>query len=232
MAPVVTPATALVFGASGALGSVLATKLTDMGVRVMRVSRAAREGEAWITDDVNVWQERIEAKSVDRVVFAHGQNAAGGLSEQSPQQLAELFDANVVSIARWMHQIVESGIAARPCRVCIIGSVWANIARSEKLAYVVTKSAVGGLVRSLNIDLAGSGVVVNAVLPGLIDTQMTREYVSPESIAQVEHDTPGGRLVTPLNVAEVCSWLTSEASTGVSGQSLVVDGGWSSVRAV
>ena len=232
MAPLVTPGTALVFGASGALGSAVSGKLADLGSRVLRVSRTAREGDTWLSGDVRVWQDRIEPASVNRVVFAQGQNAAGGLSQQSPGQLEELFEGNIVTIARWMNQIVEADLATNPCRVCIIGSVWATTARTDKLAYIVTKSAVPGLVRALNAELAGMGIAVNAILPGVVDTPMTRKFLSAEAIAEVERATPGGRLVTAQDVAEACAWLTSPAAHGISGQSLVIDGGWSSVRTI
>jgi NAD(P)-dependent dehydrogenase (short-subunit alcohol dehydrogenase family) len=82
------------------------------------------------------------------------------------------------------------------------------------------------------IDMAGHGFAINAVLPGVIDTPMTRANLSAEQIARVEAETVGGLLATAQDVARAVSWLVDSQSRGVNGQSIVVDNGWSSVRHV
>jgi hypothetical protein len=166
------------------------------------------------------------------VVFAHGENTAGGIADVTADELARIIDANVLSIVRWVGDLRSSGLLAPNCRICIIGSVWANIARPKKIAYVVSKSAVSGLVRSLAIDLADDGIAVNAVLPGVIDTPMTRSFLSNESLEKLIAETPGRQLVSAPQIAEVCTWLVSPEAKGIVGQAIVVDNGWSISRYV
>jgi Dehydrogenases with different specificities (related to short-chain alcohol dehydrogenases) len=73
----------------------------------------------------------------------------------------------------------------------VISSIWQNIARQNKLSYCVTKAALQGLIQSLMIDLGSAGHLVNAVLPGVLDTQMTRNNLLAEQLQKSRtHDTP------------------------------------------
>ncbi|HVO30167.1 MAG TPA: SDR family oxidoreductase, partial [bacterium] len=83
-----------------------------------------------------------------------------------------------------------------------------------------------GLTRSLSLELAPHGVLVNAVAPGYVETDMTRKNNSPAEIAAIEKSIPLGRLAKPEEIAEVVAFLCSEKNTYVTGQTLVVDGGY------
>ena len=80
--------------------------------------------------------------------------------------------------------------------------------------------------------MAPSGLSINAVLPGVIDTPMTRANLSAEQIANIEKDSLGGYLANPGNVAQTISWLLSEDSAGLTSQFITVDNGWTINRHV
>jgi 3-oxoacyl-[acyl-carrier protein] reductase len=178
------------------------------------------------------WADRLATRSVNRVIWAHGINAEGSILDTGVEQLQSLFEANVLFIAQTLKAMLDRDVLARPARLVVVSSVWQHVARDRKLAYVTTKAALAGLVRSLVADLSGQGVSVNAVLPGVVDTPMTREFLSAEQIQQLEQSTPSRSLVKPEEVANVCAWLSSPASSGVNGQFVSVDGGWSEIRYV
>ena len=73
---------------------------------------------------------------------------------------------------------------------------------------------------------------MNAVLPGVVDTPMTRSNLSNDQIKKIEHETPAGKLVSATNVAKAVSWLASPESIGVNGQFIRIDNGWSQIRAI
>jgi 2-deoxy-D-gluconate 3-dehydrogenase len=89
--------------------------------------------------------------------------------------------------------------------------------------YVAAKHGLLGLTRALAIEWAPL-IRVNAIAPGLTDTDMTREYITPERRALLESITPAGRFVTPEEVAGALMYLVN--STAVYGQTIVCDGGW------
>jgi NAD(P)-dependent dehydrogenase (short-subunit alcohol dehydrogenase family) len=141
-----------------------------------------------------------------------------------------MLDVNVVLVARQLQGLLAAGRLRDGGAVVVLSSIWEQIARPGKFSYAVSKAAVGGLVRAAAADLAPRGIRVNAVLPGVVDTAMTRAMLSPGQVAAVEGATGAGRMVLPEDVATVVSFLTGPAAAGMTGQSVVVDLGFTVVR--
>jgi 3-oxoacyl-[acyl-carrier protein] reductase len=105
-------------------------------------------------------------------------------------------------------------------------------ARPNKLAYIASKAALSGLIPALAIDLASRGISINGVLPGVIDTPMTRANLSEAQIQNVEQSTPTSKLAKPEDVSRAVAWLVSDKSNGINGQWITVDNGWAVYRNV
>ena len=138
---------------------------------------------------------------------------------------------NSLSLSK-MELIMFSKKITNGARLCLVSSIWQHAIRSNKLSYSISKSALSGLVQSAALDLANQNILVNAVLPGVLDTPMTRSVLSIDQINSVASRTGFARLVTPQEVAALCHFLCSEANTALTGQSLVADLGFSNVRPV
>lgn len=227
----------LVFGITGAIGGAIAQRYRDAAWAVTGVSREARSAA-----EVIVWNplERDEATLAalqgvgpfDAVVWAQGSNFGDNVRSFDRVRHARMYDANVVFIVLSLQQLLAAGLLGPKARLCIISSIWQQQARQDKLSYVLTKSALHGLVLSLAADLGAQGVLVNAVLPGVVDTPMTRQNLTSEQITQIAGASPLGRLPTLEDVATAVYGLASEFNTGATGQFLTVDAGFSNVRYV
>ena len=112
-------------------------------------------------------------------------------------------------------------------RVVNIASIWAVLGRPGRGAYAATKAALAGVTRVAAAEYAGRGVLVNAVCPGYIATELTARNNPPEQLAAIAASIPAGRLGTTAEVAELVRWLCSDANTYMAGQTLVLDGGLS-----
>jgi len=112
-------------------------------------------------------------------------------------------------------------------RGCIVNvsSIWGLRGGSCETAYACTKAAVVGLTRSLALELAPSGIRVNCVAPGCIETDMVRA-LGEETRAMLMEETPLGRLGRPEDIAEAVAFLASDRAAFITGQVLTADGGF------
>jgi 3-oxoacyl-[acyl-carrier protein] reductase len=111
--------------------------------------------------------------------------------------------------------------------VCLSSIAGAAVGWGDHVPYVTAKSGVMGLVKGLAIELAGEGIRVNGIAPGLIRTAQsmsTEHSVGPEGLAAMEPSVPLGRIGKPEDVAGVAVFLASEQAAYLTGQTIVVDG--------
>ena len=220
----------LIFGSTGTLGGAILDKYRaekwDVTCTVRKVVNDC-DIHLPLTSAV------LDSKKFDAVVFAQGANVNGSAMQTGTKELNELFEANVTVIAESVSTLMGAGSINEGGRVVILSSLWEQFTRQEKFAYSVTKAAVGGLVRSLAVDLGRQKkILVNGILPGIVNSPMVARTLSPEQIANVVSQTPVGDLATPVDVANSVYMFGSSLNTGISGQSIFVDRGFSVARTI
>ena len=226
----------LVFGGSGAIGSAIVELYKSLNYSVWTTTRSDVSGNKQviqITGDAEADLLVINQLPVmDAIVWAQGVNLNDSVIEMNAENLREVLEANTVFVATTMNLLVSSGRATNGTRMCIISSIWQGIIRKDKLSYSVSKAALGALVKSAAIDLAEKGIFVNSVLPGVLDTPMTNSVLSKQQLDAIKESTGFGRLVTPAEIAHVVQFLCSDSNLGISGQSIVVDLGYSNAKQI
>jgi NAD(P)-dependent dehydrogenase (short-subunit alcohol dehydrogenase family) len=231
-----SPKKCLVFGAHGAIGTVVALEFERNKFQVWRSSRSHRPDIA--RGLVAVGESKADAGTMqalpefDAVVWAQGSNLNDSIAEFKAENLDELLNSNVKFVASTLATLISQNKIVSGAKMCIVSSVWQDAIRPNKLSYAVSKAALNGLLKSVALDLSDRKIFVNAVLPGVIDTSMTRGVLSDEQILAVQGRTGFGRLVQPEELAEVIYFLCSESNNCISGQSIVADLGFTNVRPV
>jgi len=220
----------LIFGSTGTLGSAILDKYR---AEKWNVTCAVRKVVNDCDIQLPLTSDVLGSKKFDAVVFAQGANVNGSAMQTGTKELNELFEANVTVIAESVSTLMGANAINEGGRVVILSSLWEQFTRQEKFAYSVTKAAVGGLVRSLAVDLGRQKkILVNGILPGIINSPMVARTLSPEQIANVVRQTPIGDLATPVDVANSVYMFGSNLNTGISGQSIFVDRGFSVARTI
>ncbi|MEP6982939.1 MAG: SDR family oxidoreductase [Sphingomicrobium sp.] len=224
---------ALVFGGGGQIGAACAEALRTAGVEVTATGRTADEAAGIAGYDPLVDKFALPGEApFDAVVWAQGANLNDSILDFDADRHRAIYDANVLFVLESLHALLVSDRLAGGARLCVISSVWQTVARPSKLSYMVSKAALQGLVLSAATDLAERGILVNAVLPGALDTPMTRQNLTPEQIGRIAGMTKFERLAALDDVAALVTFLCSAANTSITGQFVAVDLGFQNARLV
>jgi NAD(P)-dependent dehydrogenase (short-subunit alcohol dehydrogenase family) len=225
----------LIFGGTGVLGQSIADKFQANGYQVIY-------GVRTVSNPANQFQlplsggpvpELLKGELFDTVIFAQGANNNDSVINHSLDDLNRLFEANVSFISTTTKSLILHNLIKHKAKMVILSSFWEQITRQEKMSYTITKAAVGGLVRSMAVDLGNAkGILVNGLLPGVVDSPMARGLLKPEQIENVQRQTPGHKMIIPTDVANAAYLLGCEDNTAISGQSLFVDYGFTVSRSL
>jgi NAD(P)-dependent dehydrogenase (short-subunit alcohol dehydrogenase family) len=172
----------------------------------------------------------LDGALVSSVIWAQGMNFNDEVKSFDLEKHLQMYEANVTFIISSLQLLQKPKFLASDARLCVISSIWQNIARQNKLSYCVTKSALQGLIQSLSIDLGKKGLLINAVLPGALDTEMTHVNLEAAQIDVLKSATPLRSLPDLSDVTGLVSYLCSSQNTGITGQFIAADRGFSNAR--
>ncbi|MGH9088566.1 MAG: SDR family NAD(P)-dependent oxidoreductase [Acidimicrobiales bacterium] len=214
---------ALVLGGHGAIGTAITTRFEAAGYDVVATGR--KDLDLTDAESINRWFERSHPP-LGVLVHSAGINFPKPFMELSEDEIAATYETNVSGFLRVTRLAIPDLVAAKG-RVVVISSIFGFLSRVGRLPYSASKHALVGIVKSLALELAPDGVLVNAVSPGYIDTRLTWQNNDAETVHRLESAIPMRRMGTATEVAEVVYFLGSRQNGYVTGQDVVVDGGLS-----
>ena len=218
----------LVFGGSGTIGTAISEELSSRGIIVTSVSNISTSTDI---QTINGFDSLLNlGVKFDGCVWAQGINSNDTLLDS--ENFQQTLNANVIYIVESMQYLIKEDLLTANPSLVIVSSVWQQLTRKNKFSYSVSKAALEGLVNSVMADFSSTGLRINSVLPGVVDSKMTRENLTDSQIRKIEMETPTQTLVTTQELARVVAWLLSSDSRGVNGQFINVDNGWSHVRTI
>ena len=218
----------LVFGGSGTIGTAISEELFSRGIIVTSASNISTSTDI---QTINGFDSLLNlGVKFDGCVWAQGINSNDTLLDS--EHFQKTLNANVIYIVESMQYLIKKDLLAANPSLVIVSSVWQQLTRKNKFSYSVSKAALEGLVNSVMADFSSTGLRINSVLPGVVDSKMTRENLTDSQIRKIEIETPTQSLVTTQELARVVAWLLSSDSRGVNGQFINVDNGWSHVRTI
>ena len=158
-------------------------------------------------------------------------NAAGvtqsqsGLHDLDLDEWHRIVEVNQTGTMLGMRMAVTMMLDRGPCAIINISSIWGAVAGCGQIAYHASKGAVSVMTRNAAVTYAKRAVRVNAILPGLIDTEMVRDQ-RPEMRAATLGATPMGRIGRPEEIAAGVAFLASDEASYITGALLPIDGGF------
>ena len=162
---------------------------------------------------------------VDALVLCAGVSHTGLFTDMTDEQWHRVMDINVSGAFYLIRALAPQMVSDRSGSIVTISSMWGRSGASCEAAYSASKAAIIGLTQALAKELGPSGVRVNCIAPGVIDTKMMDEH-SEQTKKILADETPLGRLGTGEDVAKACAFLLSDDASFITGQTLGVDGGY------
>ena len=133
---------------------------------------------------------------------------------------------NVFGPRKILNVVVPKMKANMYGRIVNIASIWSVINRPGRSSYGISKNAIHGLTKALSVELAEYGIMVNSVSPGFTMTELTVRTNTPEQLEMLSKKVAARRLADPQEQANVVAFLCSELNSYMTGQNLIVDGGY------
>ncbi|MGB2578774.1 3-oxoacyl-[acyl-carrier protein] reductase [Elusimicrobium simillimum] len=215
--------TVFLTGGRGDIGAAIKAQFEAAGYTVLAPSSAELNLE-----DLEGVTKYFTQNTIEADIFVHcaGFNTPKEVSDVTAGDMLKTAKINYISFVEIVKALAPYMSAKKYGRILAISSLYGTISRSGRLPYSTSKHALNGAVRTLSCELAPHNILVNALSPGFVDTVMTRKNNTPERIAQLTKKIPLGRMASVEDIANTAFYLCSDNNSYISGQNIIVDGGF------
>jgi 3-oxoacyl-[acyl-carrier protein] reductase len=240
----------LITGATRGIGRQLAADFSKLGARLLLTGTNEEQIKSlrfhagyskdpkiryFCVDFTNAKSTRMflkelgEFKKVDVCVNNAGINRVNLLDESREEDWDDILAVNLKAPFMIMRTVSKVMKRNRYGRIVNIASIFGLISREKRVIYSASKFGLRGVTVSASNELARHNVLVNAVSPGFVRTDLTARMLSDREIAELTEQIPIRRLATPQEISNVVLFLASSLNTYTTGQNIVVDGGYVNV---
>jgi len=216
--------TALVTGASRGIGLAIANLFRESGIEVLAPTR--KELDLLSNNSVDTYIEELNRK-IDILVNNAGINPLAASTEVPDSDISDTLQVNLISPMRLIRGLLPSMINQKYGRIINISSVWSIVSKPGRIIYSISKSGLNGMTRAIAVEVAKYNILINAIGPGFVNTDLTRKNNSEEEIRNLENAIPIRRLADPVEIAEIVAFLCSDKNSYITGQTIFIDGGYS-----
>lgn len=236
--------TILISGASGGIGSEIARTLKNNNLILIynKNGKAILELQNELnqqnnveifkcnltnTEEIKNMVDTIIKKysTIDVLINCAGKSKFQLIQDTTEKDYYDIFDNNIKSTIMLTSAVSKHMISNQKGNIINISSMWGVVGASMESLYSASKGAMNTLTLALAKELGPSHINVNAICPGLIDTNMNSQ-LSTETIKNIVENTPIGRIGTPIDVANLVEFLISDKASFITGQIITVDGGF------
>jgi len=215
---------ALVTGGSRGIGLAIAQALSQQGFEVIAPLR--QEMDLLDPASIKKFLQQSNKEGIDILVNNAGVNVINRLESIDSESWNKMMRINLTAPLELIQGVAEGMKAKKWGRIVNISSVFGLVTREKRAGYSAVKSGLNGLTRTCAVELGPFGILVNAVCPGYVETDLTRQNNSPEELTRIAETIPLRRLAQPNEIARFVAFLCSEENTYLTGQTLAIDGGF------
>lgn len=212
-----------VTGAGRGIGKAIAASFEEAGGKIIAPTR----GEMDLKNPVSVDNYLIHNNSEPSIIVLNaGINIKAPLEEIQNHQILDNFQVNLFSSIQILKKFVPNMKKKRQGKIIFISSLYALVSKENRILYSSSKNAITGLIKTLSLELSPYNILINAVAPGYVMTEMTKQNLTDEEIMEITEMIPTKRLQTEEEIADLVLFLSSNLNQSITGQLIAVDGGF------
>lgn len=215
--------TVFLLGGLGGIGGAIKEEFTKAGYKV--VAPTSKQLDLSNPKKVEIYLKKHKM-DFDALVYCAGRNNPALIENQPFEEVLKTMQVNFLSFFQIAKATAPYFKKKKDGHILAISSVYSVISREGRSAYSASKDALNGFVRAIALELGPCNVKVNALSPGFVLTEMTRKNNTPAKIKALRKKIALGRLANPDDIARCAYFLCSEKNTYISGQNIIIDGGF------
>jgi len=221
---------AIIFGAKGSIGNYIYNEFHNENIDVKgTTSNSLNISENIMLVKNDYLDNLMDIEPVDIIIWANGDNCNDNITTYDESIFNNIINANVIFILNTLNFLLKNDKIKNNAKIVIISSIWEELSRDNKLSYTISKAALSGLVKNVSYDLSSRNILINNVLPGVINNEMSQKTLSKKQIDYIKNYMLFGRLITLSDVYKTVKFLVIE-NTGITGQSIKVDLGFTNIK--
>lgn len=213
----------LVTGGTGGIGTAIAALFDQFKGNVIVTN--SKLADFKYTEDIITLLD--ELPNIDICVNCAGINVINELHNINEEDFDDIMHVNVKAPFLISKHVAEHMKKQKNGKIVNISSIWGDKTISGRLCYTTSKSALIGMTKTLAVELAKYNIQVNTVSPGFTNTKLTNGILSKKQIKELISNVPMGRMADPAEIARIVMFLCSNQNTYITGQNIIVDGGFS-----
>lgn len=214
----------LITGASRGIGKAIFEKFTSEGYCVVAPTREQLDlSEPSSIDD---FVEKNKDMPVDIIVNCAAINPIAYIEDIEDSDFDKTMQVNIKAPLKLIQGFVGGMKSRGYGRIVNISSIWGVVSKEKRTTYSVSKNGIHGISNALAVELGEYNILINSVCPGFTNTELTLQNVSPIEATKLCEQIPLGRFAEPSEIAELVFFLGSSKNTYITGQKIVIDGGF------
>lgn len=216
--------TVFLTGRSGEIGHAIHSQFKQQDYHVIAPTRKEMD----LASDASI--EHFLQKMTEKIdVFIHcaGINQPKLIADILPVDLLTTMQVNALSFYKMSHYFLNQELLNNNGHILGVSSIYGFLARKGRFSYSASKYCLKGMVKTLALELGHRNIKANVIAPGFVDTKLTRKNNSEEMIEGFKQKISLGRLASPDDIAKVAYFLCSDQNAYITGQEIIVDGGYS-----
>ena len=221
---------ALIFVALGSIGNhIYNSFLKDNINTIGTTTNIDKTTKDIIYVDNNNLENLKNIRELNIIVWCHGYNFNDNINNFDYENFNKMVNGNVSFILNTLNILLKENKILEGSKLVIISSIWEEFTRENKLSYSITKSALSGLVKNISYDLSSKNILINNILPGVIDNEMSQKTLTSDQFNYIKNYMNFNRLISLDDIYKTVKFLVIENS-GITGQSIKVDLGFTNLR--